>query len=153
MSKKEWGNATWYLFHTLAEKIDEQYFLENKAEFFNIITIICRNLPCPECAEDSSTILKKANLNNLNSKENLKEFFFEFHNKVNTNLKKQIFNKDNLIKYQSAVPLNIMKHFIQKYFTRGYNEKMLMHSFSASKIETQIKKYLMDLYNNGNITH
>ena len=63
MSKKEWGNATWYLFHTLAEKIDETYFHENKSKFFHIISIICKNLPCPECAEDATIILKNANLN------------------------------------------------------------------------------------------
>jgi hypothetical protein len=153
MSKKEWGNATWYLFHTLAEKIDETYFRENKSEFFHIITIICKNLPCPECAEDASIILKNANLNNIQSKELLKEFFFQFHNRVNAKLKKPIFNKDDLIKYKSAVTLNIMKNFIHYYFTRGYNEKMLMQSFSVNNIETPVKKYLVDLYNQAHIAH
>ena len=152
MSKKEWGNATWYLFHTLAEKINEKYFIEHKSEFFNIINIICKNLPCPDCAEDSIIILKSANINNIQTKDNLKEFFFQFHNKVNTKLKKPIFNKDNLIKYKLKITINILKYFLQHFFTRTYNEKLLIQSFSVNNTEMLIKKYLIDLFNNKYIS-
>ena len=35
MSKSEWGNAVWILFHTLGSKINEEYLLENKERFNN----------------------------------------------------------------------------------------------------------------------
>ena len=151
MSKKEWGNATWFLFHTLAEKIDETYFTDNKTEFFHIIGLICKNLPCPDCAEDAVIVLQGARINNIQTKEHLKEFFFQFHNRVNTKLKKPIFNNDELIKYKSAISVKIMQHFLQHFFTRVYNEKMLMQSYSANKIKGPIEKYLMDLFNNRHI--
>ena len=153
MSKKEWGNATWNLFHTLAEKINEEYFLDNKIEFFSIINIICKNLPCPECAEDSNAILKTANLSNINSKQDLQDFFFQFHNKVNAKLKKPIFNSDELIKYKLAITVKIIQNFLNIYFKRRYNEKLLIQSFSVNKVETQIKNFLINLINNNNLSN
>ena len=78
MSKKEWGQATWYLFHTLAEKIDEEYYIKNKAEFFRIVGLICSNLPCPECAKHSTEILRRLNIESIKSREELIKFFFDF---------------------------------------------------------------------------
>lgn len=151
MSKKVWGNATWYLFHTLAEKINEEYFLEKKKEFFDFISIICKNLPCPDCAEDATIILKNVNFNNIQSKDNLIDFFYQFHNKVNVKLKKPIFEKDDLNKYKNANTFNIIKNFLYHYFTRDYNDKMLIQSFSVNKIELHVRTFLVNLYNNGHI--
>ena len=50
MSKKQWGNATWYLFHTLAEKLKPEY--DNPSEIralYAQIKNICQNLPCEDC--------------------------------------------------------------------------------------------------------
>ena len=50
MKKKEWGNAVWLLFHTLAEKIKPEY----KGELIILvshISSICNNLPCPDCQQ------------------------------------------------------------------------------------------------------
>jgi hypothetical protein len=149
MSKKEWGNATWYLFHTLAEKIDEKYYLENKKTFFKIIELICTHLPCPTCAEDSINLLKNANINAISSKETLKLFFFEFHNKVNHKLGKQIFEQDILSKYKLARTQNIIINFLNKYFVHQYNEKLMIFNYNKSQIEGTLKSYLYALMQNG----
>ena len=37
MEKKVWGNNIWYLFHTIAEKINKDKFLEQKNNlYFNL---------------------------------------------------------------------------------------------------------------------
>ena len=149
MSKKEWGNATWYLFHTLAEKIDEKYYLKNNKTFFEIINLICKHLPCPTCAEDSTDILKNVNLNAINTKENLKQFFFEFHNKVNKKLGKQIFEVEILSKYKLARTQNIIINFLNKYFIHQYNEKLMAFNYSKSQIEGTLKTYLYAMMQNG----
>ena len=149
MSKKDWGNATWYLFHTLAEKIDEKYYLENKKIYFEMINLICTHLPCPTCAEDSTIILKNANLNAINSKEALKQFFFEFHNKVNQKLNKEIFDVKILSKYKFARTQNIIINFFNKYFVHQYNEKLMIFNYSKSQIEGTLKTYLYALMQNG----
>ena len=38
---KEWGPITWYLFHTLAEKVDEQYFNEEKNQKEDVDRSLC----------------------------------------------------------------------------------------------------------------
>ena len=116
MSKKDWGNGNWYLFHTLAEKIDEKYFSDNKNYILNIILKICSNLPCPECAHDSVMLYKSANIDGIKTKEDFKQFFFIFHNKVNAKLNKPPFLKDELDKYKLAKTINIINNFIKVYF-------------------------------------
>ena len=81
MSKKQWGTATWYLFHTLAEKLKPEY--DNPVEVKNLYSIIkkiCLNLPCPDCTQHATKILASANENYFtSSKEIFKTFLFQFH--------------------------------------------------------------------------
>ena len=43
-TKKEWGNATWYLFHTLSFKMKDEYFAELKNDFLiQILYFSCSN--------------------------------------------------------------------------------------------------------------
>jgi len=44
----KWGEPTWFMFHTLAEKIKPEYFSIVRVDFLNIINTICANLPWPE---------------------------------------------------------------------------------------------------------
>ena len=67
-TKKEWGNATWYLFHTLSFKMKDEHFGELKNDFLNICTKICANLPCPDCSEHANAIMK--NLDNFYNAKN-----------------------------------------------------------------------------------
>ena len=39
---KTWGPCTWFLFHTLAEKIREEHFMKLKPELINIVKNIYR---------------------------------------------------------------------------------------------------------------
>ena len=59
MSKKEWGNITWILFHTLACKIKDDSPVNIVNNVFSNIILICNNLPCPYCRDHASSYLKK----------------------------------------------------------------------------------------------
>ncbi len=56
---KLWGNSTWLLFHTISEKIKDDYFLKEKNNILNYITNICYNLPCPDCSVHATNFIKK----------------------------------------------------------------------------------------------
>ena len=56
-----WGEPTWFLFHTLAEKTKDNYFPTIKNELFSFIKKICNNLPCPECAQHASRYVNGVN--------------------------------------------------------------------------------------------
>ena len=55
---KLWGPPTWFLFHTLAEKIKEDKFDTMKIDIINMIKRICRNLPCNDCSGHTTHNLK-----------------------------------------------------------------------------------------------
>lgn len=116
MSKKQWGNATWYLFHTLAEKLKPEY--DNPAEIkvlYSHIKKICYNLPCPDCTEHAIRILSTANENGItSSKAAFTMFLWQFHNKVNksTGTPEISFETSNKL-YSRAITSLIIQNFIQ----------------------------------------
>lgn len=105
--KYEWGKYTWYLFHALAEKINDTHFNKAYTKIISWVKLICLHLPCPYCAEHASMLLNKYSLyHKIKNKEQLKIFFFEFHNIVNNKTKKKRVTTDILNQYES---ININK--------------------------------------------
>jgi len=146
MDKKVWGNSIWYLFHTLAEKINATKFQEQKNNLFAVVKIICSNLPCPDCSEHASKELQRVNINNINDKETFKLFLLEFHNRVNTRLKKQQFTLDELNnKYKLAKLNGILHNFNIVYNAPIPNEKMMAHSFHRNSQNNQLNKHLNEI--------
>ena len=79
MSKKEWGNACWFLFHSMATKVKDENYNEIKNDIWRYINLICANLPCIECRKHATELMGKTNRNViLNSKRNLELFLFVF---------------------------------------------------------------------------
>ena len=146
MSKiNEWGNITWALFHTLAVQIDKDKFLQVKDRVIMIITKTCQHLPCPICSKDAGEILKKANIKNVHTKDDLIEFLRQFHNIVNIKLKKKTVEKhelENMYKKNNLV--QIINLFIKIYSTSYGNMKMMMHNFHKEQF---IKQLLPELKN------
>jgi hypothetical protein len=143
MSKQLWGNATWYVFHTLAEKLK----LEHSDEIQNILfqfKQICFNLPCPSCQKHAIETVQKAKLDNIKTRDDLKQFFYEFHNIVNKRLNKPFFSKeecDNL--YKKANTINVVKHFITVMKSNVLsNEKTMMYSYSRHLCIDSFAKYI-----------
>ena len=63
-----WGPATWTLFHTLAEHMNDESIIP---QLFNNIKQICMFLPCPECSKDATQMLSQIDINKIKSKEQL----------------------------------------------------------------------------------
>ena len=130
MTKTNWGNSVWFLFHTLAEKIIEKKFIEQKNNLLELITIICGNLPCPDCSSHAIIEINQINVNNIKSKEDFKLLLFEFHNRVNKKLNKPPFTMDELNKkYSTANLVAIINNFNIVYNQNTYNEKLLINTF------------------------
>ena len=151
MNKSEWGNAVWLLFHTIACKIDENYLVNNKDEVIQFIRNVCHNLPCPTCAEHARETINKANLNNIETKENLKYFFWSFHNIVNERLEKIVVPYEYIELYERAVTHNVIINFKQKFYKRAYNDKLLIQSFQFARNKTEINNFLDNLLVNNRI--
>jgi hypothetical protein len=143
MSKKDWGNISWILMHSLAQKVTENNFINCKQILIKIIFDICNNLPCPDCREHANKLLKTSNINKISNKKQLISFLWEFHNIVNKKLKKPTKNIEEVEKQYSTAKLNIIViTFFRVYNSVIYNEKMLADSFRRKIF---LKKLLEDL--------
>lgn len=143
MSKKDWGNISWILMHSLAQKVTENKFIDCKQILIKIIFDICSNLPCPDCREHAIKLLKTSNIHKISNKKQLISFLCEFHNIVNKKLKKPTKNIEEVEKQYSNAKLNIIVSiFFKVYNSVIYNEKMLADSFRRRLF---LKKLFEDL--------
>ena len=144
-SKETWGNTVWFLFHTMAYKIKEEEFINSKNDIIYAITTICQNLPCPDCSKDASDLLKKTNFNNMNTKNDFKEYLFRFHNHINKKLEKPVFTENKLDEKYSKANFNIIYNNFLIIFNSNSNVPELMaasfhRQHNMPKIITAIDK-------------
>jgi hypothetical protein len=147
---KLWGNTIWYLFHGLLHKLNDEQFYNWKEDYIFIFKSISNNLPCPECSADANNIIKKTNFKNINSKEDLIKYIFNFHNYVNKKLKKKEFNYEDLIIYEKINIEIVINNFILIFKLNSNIPQLMSQSFHRQKILPEIinkiniiKKYLL----------
>jgi hypothetical protein len=128
-----WGPAVWSLFHTLAEKINDNAFPFVFPSLFTMIVRICKFLPCPECSKDAGSYLAKVKLSNIRNKTDFINTFYIFHNWVNAKKRKQLFNYSHIFIYSRYNLIQVVNNFISKYQTKG-NMKLLTESFQRQFI-------------------
>ena len=150
MKKQVWGNAVWFLFHTLAEKLKDEHSAELPI-LVSHITSICSNLPCPDCEQHASRTMNKVNKASIAaSKEALINFLWAFHNDVNKRSKSTFYPKEALIKYKSANTHMIVKNFIIVMSATSNNEKTMLHGFHRSLYMKQFIEYVNNNINKYN---
>lgn len=132
--KMEWGEPTWFLFHTLAEKVKEEEFPLIRTELLNIIYSICSILPCPMCSSHAKTHLNGSNFNNIRTKQQLKDFLFLFHNTVNQKKNYLLFDYNNLNeKYSKANTDMIIRNFLLNFKSKNHNNLMIADDFHRKR--------------------
>jgi hypothetical protein len=142
MSYKIWGNTVWYVFHGLAEKLKT----ENEEISKNLIHyyyLICNNLPCDNCSKHATELLKKCNINNINTKEKLKDFCWKLHNIVNKKLNKKEFTKEERDKlYEKINIMNVINNFKYVMLYDYRTQRGMMGTFKRKQITNDFLKYL-----------
>jgi hypothetical protein len=147
MKKKDWGNATWYLFHTLAQKLKPEYASVELPVLFEHIESICNNLPCPDCQEHARSAMLKANKRVvISSKENFINFLWTFHNNVNLRTKKPFYPKESLEMYNRAVTPNVVKNFINVMSQSINSTGMMINTFHRQRFIKQFIQYINNNY-------
>jgi hypothetical protein len=141
-NKIRWGAPTWFLFHTIAHKIKEIHFSKIKHEILNNILIICRNLPCPKCSEHATQYISKININTIQTKDDLKNMLFKFHNDVNLKTGAELFDyRDLHYKYNNAVTVNIVHHFFMLFKDKSFNVTAIANSMHRERICLALKEW------------
>lgn len=141
MSKQEWGNATWFLFHGLATKIKPEYPNEYNV-ILKMFTSICSHLPCPECKMHAVETNNLANLKMINSNEALKNYLWQFHNRVNKRLQKPFFSMEQHHKMYSTVKIHLLVQPFRAALTARVPSALMMEAFHRKREVNDIINYI-----------
>jgi hypothetical protein len=140
----KWGEPTWFLFHTLAEKIKPEHFAQYKDELFDVIRSICNTLPCPDCAKHATQHMQKINFNSIRTKEDLQTMLWSFHNEVNARKGYAKFPIENLSeKYSKGITRNIIQLFIMVHSDKHSSFRMLSNEFYRANIVARLKTWFI----------
>ena len=138
----KWGEPTWIFFHTLAEKVDATHFTKIRVELLNTIYSICANLPCPVCSVHATEYLNSTNFNNIQTKQQFKDFMFQFHNVVNNRKGYALYNYVDLDpKYSRANTINIIHNFFGYYQDRSPGIHMIANDMYRQNLVKKIKQW------------
>jgi len=101
-----WGPILWKLLHGLAEKtkqvVMDLYRAEEKLFWMNLLKYTEKILPCAICKEHYNDWLKRNNINTIKTLDAprlsiwIRNFFWELHNEVNSQNKKESFLFESL---------------------------------------------------------
>jgi len=148
MSPNQWGPPTWTLFHTIAEKMNEEAFPVLMPQFIFFLKRICSVLPCPECSQHATQFWKNINVAGIKTKTDLKNMLFLFHNIVNKRKGKPLFINDSINDlYKDQNIINVFNQFVAVYQTKG-NMQLLADSFQRKLLLVPFKQWVM-----SNIQH
>lgn len=126
-TKGFWGEPTWLLFHSLAERANPQKYEKHYLTVWNFIKEVCNGLPCPYCKQHATNYVSRIPSTSINTKEKLKQTLFKFHNHVNITTGKNQLNISVLEKYKRSNINKILELFMSRFFvsyigTRQFND-------------------------------
>jgi hypothetical protein len=126
-SKGYWGTPTWFLFHTIAARINEGWYNQNYMIVWDFIKKCCSTLPCPFCRSHAISFVQGVSINRISTKKGLKDTLYQFHNIANSNSGKGTAPINVLEKYNRANIKQIFDLFEYRFFrsyigTRQFND-------------------------------
>ena len=137
-----WGAPTWVFFHTLAEKVNPEEFHLIRAPLLNMISNVCGNLPCPDCAKHAREYMSKINFNSIRTKDDLINLFFVFHNTVNERKGFPIVDKTLLEQYKQYSFLSVCGNFMFYFENRHMSPRLMADDFSRRQVAATIKQWI-----------
>ena len=147
--KMLWGEPTWLLLHTLAEKVRDDKFSEIRKGLLDIIYTIATNLPCPNCSVHAKAHLDGVNFDTIQTKEQLKYMLFDFHNFVNKRKHFSVFEYNNLSeKYSKAITKNIIQNFMTNYERKSKSIRLIADDLHRQRLIVVMKEWF-----NANISY
>lgn len=143
--KMKWGEPTWFLFHTLAQKVKDEHFAKIRLELLQIISMICSNLPCPMCSTHATQYIKKMPFYSIQTKQGLKDMLYQFHNEVSKNKNLPQFPYDELdAKYSSANTMNIIQNFLFYFQDKSKSIRMIADDMHRLRMVNTLKTWFSE---------
>lgn len=140
--KMRWGRPIWTFFHVTAEKIKPEFFGIVIREYLNYIVLICNILPCPICSQHASEYLRSINLNNIKTKDDLINLFFNFHNVVNVRKGYQVASKNSIPAYNEMSTVTVIKQFMVAFEDKTRSMKLMADDIARGRIVEKLKFWI-----------
>ena len=115
-SRAYWGTPTWFLFHTIAERLDTNWYKQNYVYVWEFIRNVCNTLPCPLCQAHARSYVNSINIRRISTKQGLQRVLFDFHNVANRHSGAKNESIDVLKKYKRANIKLVFDHFENRFF-------------------------------------
>ena len=127
-----WGKTTWVFLHTLAEKINDDFYIKNRHTILDMVRKICYNLPCPFCVSHASMYINNVSIKNIPDKKSFGKMLFDFHNSVNNRRGEPFYPYNKLIEYQKVNMEMALRNFSAIYGKR-YSRMLRVGMSSTEK--------------------
>jgi len=143
--KMRWGKPTWQFFHVFSMKIKEDFFKQNRVEILNIISSICNVLPCPICSKHATEHLINNRFSQIQTKSELIEFFYNFHNTVNGRKGYPQYPREQLSIYGSPSVsfINACRLFIHHFEDRHRSFKLMADDMARRSLAGKLKYWFV----------
>jgi len=133
-----WGRVTWNLFHTLMNKVQDNQMPLLRNEWWNLVQLICTNLPCPICANHATEYCSKVSFASLQTKQDWIQFFYTFHNDVNARKNIPLYPYSSLDLYDKMNTNQV----IQQFFIHFRDHSMMLSKQSSEMIRRLLLRQL-----------
>lgn len=138
----KWGRPTWRFFHTIAYKIKPEYFKQVRKSMLDTIYSICSTLPCPVCSQHAVQYMNSVNYNTIQTKEDLKDMLYNFHNAVNVRKNYEPFNREELdATYSQFNTIAVAQEFMFYYKDRQRSVKLVADDMMRLRISVNIQNW------------
>lgn len=144
--KMRWGKPTWHFFHIFSAKIKEEFFKQHRMEILQILESICSVLPCPICSKHATEYLINNRFLQIQSKAELIEFFYNFHNTVNGRKGYPQYSRTQLSIYEpsSVSFINACRLFIHHFEDRHRSFKLMADDMSRRTLAKKLKYWFVE---------
>jgi len=129
-----WGPSCWALFHTIIAKIKPEEFIKIRDGLFHNLRIISQNLPCQNCSNHAKHFFQRHPKLMFHTKNDMANFFWFFHNYVNSSKKKPTFLEENLSIYNTKQLRSVYTDFLKNYTAKDNGLKMLSETLHRKNI-------------------
>lgn len=140
--KMRWGRPIWTFFHVTAEKIKPEFFGIVIREYLNYIVLICNILPCPICSQHASEYMRSINLNNIKTKDDLINLFFNFHNVVNVRKGYPVLAKNSIPAYNQLNTVSVIQQFMVAFEDKSRSMKLMADDIARARIVGKLKFWI-----------
>ena len=142
MNKTDWGNAVWFLLHTLSHKLLPEYSSHAK-HVLPLMIRIATHLPCDECSQHARRMLLEMQAKPIRGRADLVEFWREAHNRVNYRTGKPMFSlRECIERYDKADTGRVVQHFKSVMGQIRAGERGLGEGWRRDRVITALKNYL-----------